>query len=182
MPGTDRYPNRQSPPISRLDGLAAIGRFLTRPKEERSQAVLTTVDPDRRPHACWMAVILDAAFDTLFAITSPDSRKVNNILQNPQVEWMLTSADLRELVYARGDVEIVLEPSQVFECWTQLPANSRPYFLRVHREGMAFMLLKTAIREFEYCVPNENVFITFSPAEVRQHFQDPDTAGASGSE
>lgn len=176
----ERYPNRLSPPISRHDGLTALCRFLARPKEERSEAVLTTVGPDQRPHACWMAILLTPPFDTLIAITSPDSRKVNNVLQNRRVEWMLTSPNLREVVYARGEMQAIFDREQVFQYWTRLPESSRPYFLRVHRDGMTFMLLKTAIQEFEYCIPSENVFITLSPEEVRQCARHSETVGPSG--
>lgn len=181
MPVPNRYPNRVSPPISRHDGLTAICRFFARPKEERSEAVLTTVGPDQRPHACWMATLVAPTFDTLIAITSPDSRKVSNIRQNPRVEWMLTSPNMREVVYVRGDVQVIVEPAQVFQYWTQLPEVSRPYFLRVHHDGMAFMLLKTAIKEFEYCIPSENIFVAVSLAAVQAHVQSSDGVGASDS-
>ena len=166
--------------MSRHDGLTAICRFFARQNEGRSEAVMTTVDPDRRPHACWMATLVAPTFASLLTITSPDSRKVKNVLQNPHVEWMLTGPDLSEVVYARGDMHVIHEPTPVFQYWNQLPDISRAYFLRYQGEGMAFLLLKTAVSEYEYCVPSQNVFMTFSPAEVEQHCRDRGASGAGG--
>lgn len=167
-----RYPNHQSSPLDRESALEAVCHLFTAHLQGRGEAILTSVSADRHPHACWMATLIVPALDTILTFTSPDSRKVCNILENPHAEWMLTGADKREVVYARGDVRVIQEPSRVFELWEELPDTSRAYFLRFRREGMLFLVLQTDVREIEYCIPSENVFMTFPIAEVRRHCQE----------
>lgn len=169
MNSISRYPNRQSSPFDRRTALEAVCRFFVAHLQSHGEAVLTTIDANHRPHACWMGTLVVPALDTILTLTSPDSRKVRNVLQNPHVEWMLAGADKREVIYARGEVRVVHEPEQVFQVWEHLPDRSRAYFLQFEEEGMPFLLLKTDIKEIEYCIPRENVFMTFPIAEVSRH-------------
>lgn len=60
-----------------------------------------------------MGTLSSPSITTLFTITSPDSRKVVNVLENPNVEWMFTNPSREEVAYLRGKARIVHDPEEI---------------------------------------------------------------------
>ncbi len=168
MPEPSKYPNRTSAKKARRSCLAAMCRLVSSQLRSSGEAVLSTVGADRRPHSCWMGTLGSPAADSILTITSPDSRKVVNILENPRVEWMFTDPQKRNVVYARGTIRIVHEPEAVLRFWKQIPDRSHAYFLRYQPAGMPFLLLETRLEELEYCTPAANLFVSYPINDVRR--------------
>lgn len=76
------------------------------------KAVLATVDDAGKPHSRWMvAGTMRGASGYLYAVTSADSHKVEQIRKNPSVSWLVQSEHLDEIIQVHGEATIVDNPS-----------------------------------------------------------------------
>ncbi|MEM8955518.1 MAG: pyridoxamine 5'-phosphate oxidase family protein [Verrucomicrobiota bacterium] len=119
------------------------------------EAVFTTVDSKGAPHATWMGTLSAEGLKELVTITSPDSDKVANLIENPKVEWMFTDAAKTTIVYLRGEAEVVEDVSDVKRAWEGIEDKGRAYFLDHYNSGMGFAVIRTHVREVELCMPEE---------------------------
>lgn len=119
------------------------------------EAVLSTVGPDGAPHASWMGTLSADRLRELVTITSPDSDKVANLSKNPKVEWMFTNAAKTNVVYLRGEAEVVEDVEEVKREWEGIKDKGRAYFLEHYNSGIGFSVIRTRVREIEFCVPEE---------------------------
>ncbi len=121
----------------------------------RGIGILSTTGRDHHPHATWMGTLASPSLDRLITMTSPDSRKTQNILENPRVEWLFTSRSMSELVYLRGNARILKDPNLIKTAWNQMPDKSRAYFLSQQDVGITFFIIETRVDAIEYRLPRE---------------------------
>jgi|GEM_PF-382166 len=137
--------------------IARIRAFLGDFAQEHRAGVLSTVDASGRPHATWMGTVAPPSLDRILTMTSPDSRKIINILQNPTVEWMLTDEPMARVLYLRGKAHVIEDPLQVAAAWEQLGDKRQAWFMRFQEKvGISFFVIETLVEEVEYREPHEN--------------------------
>ncbi len=150
--------------MTKKEALKRVRKILLKSVEEHGEAIIETADSSGIPHASWMGTLSSPSIATLFTITSPDSRKVVNILENPNVEWMFTSAGRTEVAYLRGKARIVSDPEEIEVAWKLLKDKTRAYFMKYFDQpGMKFLILETKVDEIEYTVPKENLYKRMEP-------------------
>ena len=121
--------------------------------EEAKTAVLTTVDEHGRPHARWMTpTLLRGRPGALFAVTSPLFVKVLQLGAHPEVEWLLQTPALTEIVSITGRVNILDNPALKCEV-TDAIGRRLTVFWRVNVETTDFVVLETVIEEATYFRP-----------------------------
>lgn len=85
--------------MNKLEMMRKIGSVL----DESKTGILTTIDAEGKPHARWMTpVLLDQWPDAVFAVTSPEFPKIAQLNKNPQVEWMIQTRSLDQIINVRG--------------------------------------------------------------------------------
>lgn len=119
--------------------------------------LLTTADDNGVPHSTWMATIEATDDGTLVALTSPDSRKVSNILENPNVEWLFSSKDFLSFVYFSGVAEVLNDPSEMKGYWNSMIEKDRAYFLDKGNSSPGFSIIKTHVDSIQLVQPKENL-------------------------
>ena len=132
----------------------------------RGIGILTTASAERRPHATWMGTIASTALDRIITMTSPDSRKARNVLENPQVEWLFTDQTMTELVYLYGRARVLNDMDCIKTAWNQMPDKSRAYFLSRDGVGITFLIIETQVESIEYHIPRENLRYTLGSTEI----------------
>ncbi len=96
-------------------------------------AYLTTVRPDNSPHTVPVCCIWDGK--TVLIFSPPNTVKIRNINQNPQVSLALDSFGQRNVpVVVEGIAAIVDEPGVDF----MMPANVKKYTALAERVGVTF--------------------------------------------
>jgi len=65
--------------------------------------IMATVSPDGKPHVRWMGAAVVEEPMTLHLITGRNSRKVEDIAANPNVELLLSRADFSEILTVAGE-------------------------------------------------------------------------------
>lgn len=131
--------------------------------------LLVTADSNCRPHATYMGSLASPSFDRLLTMTSPDSRKVRNILENSQVEWLFLDEERDEVLYLWGTARVIQDPREVERAWRDMPDKTRAYFLPYQETvGMRFLMFETSIDVFEYRIPRTNESFRFQKWEVEK--------------
>lgn len=121
--------------------------------EDTQTGVLATVDKDGKPRMRWMTpAVLKGRPDVLFAITSPDFEKVIQLDTHPEVEWMIQTRTLNQVVNLRGKINVLDNPAIRSEVMEHL-ARKLTVFWRVNTEKTDFIVLETIIEEATYFQP-----------------------------
>ncbi len=121
--------------------------------EDSKTGVLATLAQDGTPRMRWMTpTILKGRPNALFAITSPDFGKVMQLTQHPDVEWMIQTRSLNQVVSLRGQINVLDNPSIKSEVMESL-AKRLTVFWRANTEKTDFVVLETIISEATYFQP-----------------------------
>ncbi|HUV07496.1 MAG TPA: pyridoxamine 5'-phosphate oxidase family protein [Spirochaetia bacterium] len=120
--------------------------------EESKVGVLATTDLEGRPAMRWMTLaIINGRSGSLFAVTSPNFRKVAQIEAHPEVEWMIQTRDLNRIINLKGSVTAVDNPSLKSEVLEAI-GKRLEIFWRVNLKT-EFLILETIIDEATYFHP-----------------------------
>lgn len=134
--------------------------------EDAKAGILATVDAAGRPHARWMTpFVLTPWPENLFAVTSPEFPKIQQLEQQTRVEWMLQTRSLDQIINIRGVIRIVDNPSlkaQIIEAI----GKKLTVFWTVNKGKTDFVVLETIIEEAGWYSPVKGLreVVSFLPA------------------
>lgn len=119
--------------------------------------VLATVDEHGMPHLRWMATLSLHDWPLLYTITSPTSRKLEHIRQQPNVSWMFSNEEMNVVVNIRGKARIASDFGKMQKVWKLLEDKSKAYFLSIASDGPGFAVIETEIEEIDCIVPKYDI-------------------------
>jgi general stress protein 26 len=115
--------------------------------------VLATVDADGNPRMRWMSpYLMEGQDNVLYAITSPNFGKIDDLQKNPDVQWMIQTRDLREIVTLKGRVTIIDNPSFKAQMIEKI-GRKLTVFWKLNTETTDWVVLETRINEAVYFSP-----------------------------
>lgn len=107
--------------------------------------LLATVDTDGRPRLRWMSpAILRERRGALYAITSNNFSKLEQLKKNPQVEWMIQSRGLDRIMYVDGRMNVVENSSMINEVLEVVNPQLR-VFWNVNNDQSSLVVLETVM-------------------------------------
>jgi len=110
-----------------------------------------------------MATLSLHDFPLLYTITSPLSRKIEQINKNPNVTWMFSNDEMSVIVNIRGKARTETDESKMERVWTLLEDKSKAYFLSIAPDTSGFAVIETKIEDIE-CVAVKYDFRVFAKA------------------
>ena len=119
--------------------------------------ILATVDENGMPHLRWMATLSLHDWPLLYTITSPASRKVQHIQNNPNVSWMFSNDEMNVIVNIRGKARIANDVGKMQHVWKLLEDKSKAYFLSIASDGPGFAVIETEIEGIDCSVPKYDI-------------------------
>lgn len=126
---------------------------LERVLESSRIAVLATVDENGSPHMRWMTPgVVRGRDGFLYAVTSPDFPKTGEVDGNPQVEWMLQSKSLDEIVTLKGSMAIIDNPSVKAEVLEAIGGHLATFW-KMNPDEANMVVLETSISSIRYMKP-----------------------------
>lgn len=126
---------------------------LERVLESAKIAVLATVDADGAPHMRWMTPAFVRGRDGfLYAVTSPDFDKAKEIEANAQVEWMVQSKSLNEIIQVTGSMAIIDNPSAKAEVLEAIGGHLGTFW-KMNPDQSKMVVLETSIEEIKQTKP-----------------------------
>jgi pyridoxamine 5'-phosphate oxidase len=131
----------------------SIYAVLDRVLESSKVAVLASVDSDGQPRVRWMTpVTVPGREGSLFAVTAPGFEKTAQISAHPNVEWMLQTKSIDEVLTVRGVVQVLEDPRTKVEVLEAIGGNLS-VFWRVNQDASELVVLETIIEEMVYFKP-----------------------------
>jgi general stress protein 26 len=119
--------------------------------------ILATVDEHGMPHLRWMATLSLHDWPLLYTITSPASRKVEHIKNNPNVSWMFSNEELNVIINIRGKARLATDFGKMQRVWKLLEDKSKAYFLSIATDGPGFAVIETEIEDIDAVVPKYDI-------------------------
>ncbi|MFN3167718.1 MAG: pyridoxamine 5'-phosphate oxidase family protein [Phycisphaeraceae bacterium] len=139
--------------LSQQQVIAAARRLI----EQQIVGVLTTVDPDHRPHSRCMAGVPDEAqgLTTLLSLSARGARKLDQIDTNPNVCWLFSDEHDDEVVTILGTMQRLESPNMAEPVWQKLGDAAKQYAMNLlsEPENLWFEGLETRITQVEYMNP-----------------------------
>lgn len=136
---------------------AAFTSLLAAIIEDAKTAVMATVDKEGHPHLRWMTpTLLSSRPGAIYAVTSPDFKKVEHLSKNPQASWIFQTKMLSRVVNISGPVNIVDNSAMKAEVLEGIGRRLN-VFWRVNTDPSKLVVLETVIEVAEYFEPMKNV-------------------------
>lgn len=119
--------------------------------------LLATVDGDGRPQMRWMtpAVLKDRS-GALYAVTSKDFAKREQLDESPLVQWMLQSRSLDKILYVDGSVNVVENSSMLNEVLEVVGPRLR-VFWNVNPDETSLVVLETVLESGTVFLPMKGI-------------------------
>jgi pyridoxamine 5'-phosphate oxidase len=119
-------------------------------------AILATVDPEGRPAMRWMTpATVRGRPGYLYAVSSPQSRKVHHLQSCRAVVWLFQTPELNRIVTVQGRMSAIDNPQLKSEVLESIGPRLE-VFWRVN-EMTDFIVLETAIEEISVFQPMKHV-------------------------
>ncbi len=145
---------------------AAIRELLATALQYHREGILTTADAEGRPHATWMGSVTTPDLVDLITLTSVHSHKVANIRANPNVEWMFTMPDRKSMIYFAGTARIIVDEKAKDRYYQAVPEKSRAFFMKHHRAGGEWCVIKTHLKTARYCTKGTYLSVNLAEQKI----------------
>ncbi|MGC9312661.1 MAG: pyridoxamine 5'-phosphate oxidase family protein [Sediminispirochaetaceae bacterium] len=113
--------------------------------DEAQTGLLATVDGSGRPHMRWMTpALLKDRPGALYAVTSKNFAKREQLDKNPKVQWMFQSRSLNKIIYLDGSVNLVDNSSMRSEVLEVVGPRLR-VFWNINTDETSLIVLETVM-------------------------------------
>lgn len=126
--------------------------------------VMATVDSEGQPHVRWMATLSLQEFPHLYALTAPNSRKVEHLRRNPRVSWLFTNDVSSAVVNLSGTATIITDKGAVNRIWRMIEDKSKAYFLELDTVSGGVAVIDTVIEDVECTFPSYDLHYSGVPS------------------
>jgi general stress protein 26 len=116
-------------------------------------AVLAHVQNEKKPRLRWMTpTVIRGRQGYLYALSSSDYDWTASLEGAPQVEWMMQSKSLDEIITVRGKMQIIDNPALKADVQEALGGYLRVFWKNIPDESN-YITLETVIEEMVYFKP-----------------------------
>lgn len=131
----------------------ALLEIMDRILERSRVGILATIDKEGKPRMRWMTpTTVRGREGFLYAVTSPEFDKALQLREKPDVEWMIQSKALDEVLTIRGKIQLVDNPSAKSDVQEALGGNLGTFW-RVNPDETKLIVLETVIEQMIYFKP-----------------------------
>ncbi|MBN1397582.1 MAG: pyridoxamine 5'-phosphate oxidase family protein [Bacteroidetes bacterium] len=118
-------------------------------------AILSTVSSDIKPCLRWMyPTIFPDMEQAIYAITSADFLKVEDLKKNPSASWMFQTKELNEIINVSGKINIIDNPSLKSMIIEKIGSKLHAFW-KLKKESSDYIALETIIEYAVYFNPME---------------------------
>ncbi len=116
-------------------------------------AVLSTVSSDGKPRLRWMCpTIFPDMGQMIYAVSSADFHKIEDLKINPSASWMFQTKELNEIINVSGKIYIIDNPSMKSMIIEKI-GNRLHAFWKLKKDSSDFIALETVIEDAVYFNP-----------------------------
>jgi general stress protein 26 len=130
-----------------------LGNKLEAILDEAKTGILATAGADGRIHMRWMTpVVLKQRRGAIFAFSTPDAAKIEQIAASGNASWMIQTRDLREIVHLSGPTRVVDNPALKAELM-EILGPRLAVFWKSNANADEFVIIETVIEEATWFRP-----------------------------
>jgi len=112
--------------------------------------VLSTVSSDKKPHLRWMCpTIFPDMEQTIYAVTSPNFHKIEDLKKNPSASWMFQTKELNEIINVSGKINIIDNPSLKSMIIEKIGSKLHTFW-KLKKDSSDYIVLETVIENAVY--------------------------------
>jgi general stress protein 26 len=154
--------------IEDSDDIIGLAKTLV---DGRHPGLLCTVNLEGKPEVRWMSTLSFDDFPIIHTLTGPDSRKVAEIKQRPDVNWMFSNHDRSLILNLIGRARVITDTPTLKRVWKQVEDKSHAYFLDQYAKGPGFVVIETTVEAIECTSPKNGFRFAVKPSELaRAHY------------
>jgi len=128
--------------------------------DDSNAGILSTSDVNGVTHMRWMTpILIRGRKGVIYSVTSQNSRKVEQILQRPEVTWMIQTRSLDQVVTIYGKTNVLENPSIKSEL-LETVGKKLTMFWKINEDLDEFVVLETVIEKAVYYKPMKALFNT----------------------
>ena len=125
--------------------------------DEAKTAVFATVDADGHPHMRWMTpTILRDRPGAIYAVTSPDFRKIAHLDANATAQWMFQTKLLDKIATVNVLTNVIDNSAMKAEILEDI-GRRLTVFWRINTDATKLVVLETVIQDAFYFEPMTTV-------------------------
>lgn len=143
-----------------------VKAFIKNLVDGKRPGILATVDVDGRPQMRWMSSLSFKHLPLLYSLTSPHSRKVEDIEENTVVNWMFFNEDNSVVVNLHGRARIIIDPQKLKEIWSEVVNMNHLYFIDQYASKMGFVAIETLVERVEVKALEQSVILNLSAEDL----------------
>ncbi|HEY5895599.1 MAG TPA: pyridoxamine 5'-phosphate oxidase family protein [Chthoniobacterales bacterium] len=132
----------------------------------RHPGILCTVDQEGKPAVRWMSTLSFDEFPIFHTLTSPNSRKVGQIQQHPDVNWMFSNSDKSLILNLIGKAKVLTETRTLKRIWKKVEDKSHAYFLQEYAKAPGFVVIETSVTAIECSSPMNALRFAINPPDL----------------
>jgi len=133
----------------------------------RHPGILATVTQNGKPAVRWMSTFSFDEFPIFHTLTAPDSRKVKEIAQHPDVNWMFFNHDRSMILNLIGKAHVITDTVELKRIWTKVKDKSLTYFLDKYGKAPGFVAIETKIESIECTSPKSALRFAIETGELK---------------
>ncbi|TVR90664.1 MAG: pyridoxamine 5'-phosphate oxidase family protein [Spirochaetaceae bacterium] len=137
---------------------------LERILEKSKIATLSTIRSNGYPSMRWMTpALLRGQTGFLYAVSSSEFAWTQSLAENPQVEWMIQTAPLQEIMHVNGRMQVIDNPALRADVQEAIGGFLQTFWKNIPDES-SLIVLETVIEGMTYFRPTvgEKVSVTIS--------------------
>jgi len=121
--------------------------------EDAKAGIMSTIDQNGHPRMRWMTpATIKGRPGVLFTVTCPYFSKISHLKAHPEVEWMLQTRSLDQIINIKGKVNILDNPAIKAEILEAIGSRLTVFWSN-HCDSSDFIVLETVIEEATYFLP-----------------------------
>ena len=124
--------------------------------DDAKTATLATVDENGQPYMRWMTpTLLKDRHGAIYAVTSPEFRKVKHLEGNENVQWMFQTRLLDRIATVSGKINIIDNSAMKAEVLEAI-GRRLTVFWKVNTDATKLVVLETVMQHAFYFEPMTN--------------------------
>jgi general stress protein 26 len=131
--------------------------------------ILATVDHEGKPEVRWMSTLAFDEFPVFHTLTAPTSRKVQQIKERPDVNWMFFNQDRTMILNLIGKARVITDTKTLKAIWKRVQDKSLTYFLDRYAKGLGFVAIETKVELIECTTPKSALRFKIDPREMQAY-------------
>ncbi len=132
----------------------------------RHLGILATVDASGVPELRWMSTLALDEFPIIYTLTSPESRKIEQIAKHPAVTWMFSNHDLTLILNLFGKARVLSDTQTLDRVWKKVRDKQHAYFLKEYSDSPGVAVIETTVESVECSSPRNGLRFSLQPKDL----------------